>query len=68
MLGELDRLERRVNEVAETIRLLREQNRDFEARLTDFEEEWGRLLEERTALAGRIARLVERVDALSTDL
>ncbi len=67
-LAGLDRLEARVAEAAEMIRLLREQNREFELRLNGFEEERKKLIEERSTLAERIARLVERVDALRTEI
>lgn len=68
MLVELDKLEDRIAEAAETIRALREQNRELAARLAAFEQERVRFLEERATLAERIARLVDRVDALRTEL
>ena len=68
MLVELDKLEERIVEATEMIRLLREQNRTLEARLAAAEEERNRFLEERTTLAERVARLVERVDALRMEL
>ena len=68
VLGELDKLEARIADAAETIRVLREQNKEFEARLSVVEEERRKFLEERSALAERIARLVDRVDALRTEL
>ena len=68
MLGELDKLEERIVETAETIRLLREQNRELQIRLEQIEQERSRFLKERTVLAQRITRLVDRVDALRMEL
>jgi chromosome segregation ATPase len=68
MLVELDKLEDRIAETAESIRALREQNRELAARLSAYEQERVQFLEERSSLAERITRLVERVDALRTEL
>jgi chromosome segregation ATPase len=68
MIAELDKLEERIDEAAEAIRALKEQNRELAARLAVLERERGQHLEERSALAERIARLVDRVDALRTEL
>jgi len=68
MLGELDKLEERIVEAAETIRLLREQNRELQTRLERVEQEHSHFLEERSTLAQRITRLVDRVDALRMEL
>lgn len=68
MLEELDKLEERIVETAETIRLLREQNRELQIRLEQIEQERSRFLKERTVLAQRITRLVDRVDALRMEL
>jgi FtsZ-binding cell division protein ZapB len=68
MITELDKLEERIAEAADTIRVLKERNRELAARIAAFERERSQFLEERSALAERIARLVERVDALRTEL
>ncbi len=68
MIAELDKLESRIAEAAETIRLLREQNRALSDRLQEIEEERRRFTEERSHLAERIARLVDKVDALRLEL
>ena len=68
MLGELDKLEEKIGEAAETIRILRDQNRELQTRLDQAERERGRFLEERTVLAERISKLVDRVDALRMEL
>ena len=68
MLTELDKLEEKIVETAETIRLLQEQNRELSQRLAAIEEEHSRFSMERKELAERIARLVDRVDALRAEL
>ena len=68
MIAELDRLEERIAEAAETIRSLKDQNGELEARLVKIEEERDRYLEERSTLGDRISRLLERVDALRLEI
>ena len=68
MIAELDRLEERIAEAAETIRSLKDQNEELEARLVKIEEERDRYLEERSTLGDRISRLLERVDALRLEI
>jgi chromosome segregation ATPase len=68
MLTELDKLEERIAEAADTIRALREQKEMIEQRLTQVERERDQYLAERATLAERIARLVDRVDALRLEL
>lgn len=68
MLGELDKLEGLITQAAETIRLLREENRRLAQRIAACEEEQKRFLEERAQLAERVTRLVDKVDALRMEL
>ncbi|MBM3286459.1 MAG: hypothetical protein FJY88_03775 [Candidatus Eisenbacteria bacterium] len=68
MLLELEKLEERIAEAAEAVRVLREQNGDLLGRIAHLEEERDRLLEEREDLAERIGRLVQKIDALRTEL
>jgi chromosome segregation ATPase len=68
MIAELDRLEERIEEAAGAIQTLREQKERIEARLAEVEQERDRYLQERTKLAERVARLVERVDALRLEI
>ena len=68
MIAELDRLEERIEEAAGAIQALREQKEQIEARLAKVEQERDRYLQERTKLAERVARLVERVDALRLEI
>jgi predicted nuclease with TOPRIM domain len=68
MLGELEKLEERIAEAAKAVQVLREQNQDLAGRVGLLEEDRKRLLEERAALADRISRLVDKVDALRTEI
>ena len=68
MLGELEKLEERIAEAAKAVQVLREQNRHLAERLDLLEQERIRLLEERTTLADRIGRLVDKVDALRMEI
>jgi hypothetical protein len=68
MLGELEKLEERIAEAARAVQVLREQNQDLAGRVGLLEEDRKRLLEERALLADRISRLVDKVDALRTEI
>ena len=68
MIGEMEKLESRIAEAAEAIRALRETNRQLSDRLQEVEAERRRFAEERSLLAERVARLVEKVDALRLEL
>jgi predicted nuclease with TOPRIM domain len=57
LLGELDRLERIIQEVQATMRKLRDENRVLEG-------ECARLREERNVTVDRLTRLIDKVDAL----
>ncbi len=68
MLGELDKLEEMFHEAAEMIRLLREENQTLARRIADCERDLKRFEAQRTELAERVARLVDKVDALRVEL
>jgi uncharacterized protein YoxC len=68
MLGEIEKLEERIDEAARAVQVLREQNQGLTERVGLLEEERKRLLEERMTLAERISRLVDKVDALRTEI
>ena len=68
MFAELEKLEERIAEAAETIRVLLGRNRELEKELASLREDRSRYAEERAALTERIARLVDRVDALRMEL
>ena len=68
MIAELEKLEERITEAAETIQVLLGRNRELEKRLAGLEDDRRRDAEERTALTERVARLVDRVDALRMEL
>ncbi len=68
MLVELEKLEERIAEAAETMRVLREQNLQMSDRIAALEQERRLLMEERENLAERIAHLVDKVDALRLEL
>ncbi len=68
MIAELEKLEERIAEAAEAIRILREQNRELSGRVAALEDERRKFEEERASLEERIARLVEKVDALRMEL
>ncbi len=68
MIAELEKLEERIAEAAEAIRILREQNRELSGRVAALEDERRKFEEERASLGERIARLVEKVDALRMEL
>jgi hypothetical protein len=68
MLSEIEKLEERIEETARAVLVLREQNQGLAERVGLLEEEKKRLLEERVTLADRISRLVDKVDALRTEI
>lgn len=68
MLGELEKLEERIADAARAVQVLREQNQGLAERVGLLEGEKKRLLDERAALADRISRLVDKVDALRTEI
>jgi cell division protein FtsB len=68
MLGELEKLEERIADAAKAVQVLREQNQGLTERVSLLEDEKRRLLEERATLAERVSRLVDKVDALRTEI
>jgi FtsZ-binding cell division protein ZapB len=68
MLTELDKLEERIGEAVEALRVLREEREGLAGRLKTLETEKQMLLDERAELAERIARLVDKVDALRLEI
>lgn len=68
MLTELEKLEERIGEAVLSLRSLREEKDGLADRIRILEGEKQKLLEERAELAERIARLVDKVDALRLEI
>ena len=68
MITELERLEERIAQAAEMIQALKEKNRELVERVAQLEGEQKRYAEERSLLAERIARMVDKVDALRLEI
>ncbi len=68
MIAELEKLEERIVEAADVVRTLREENKRLCDRIALLEQERLELLQERSAFADRIGKLVDKVDALRLEL